>query len=124
MRKNIIFLIFLLTINVSSVANPPDPNSADAQMLQGQKNWIERQQNNEGQRCCDIADGRGAQLRLNPNGSGNYQVFYSTEQWPNGTNQWVDVPPNTIIKQRSPIIVPIVWFYNGKVRCVALAANG
>lgn len=112
-------LAVALVLAVSARAAPPKPGSEDAELMAGHEDWIKDQHNTKQQWCCDLSDGRPAELRRLADGS--YEVHYTREHWKDGNDEWLPVPPEAILPQQSPIYVPIAWILRGRVYCVALS---
>ena len=114
-------LLFGLLLIGQAVAAPPAPGSEDGAIMEGHEDWIENQETQNGSLCCSLADGRPLFDNEIRQRDGHWQVFYAKSHWDQGTDQWLDVPPNAVLPNMSPVGFPIVWIYYGVVRCLALA---
>lgn len=108
----------LLCLAPSAIAAPPAPGSDDDVMMAPHTEWITRQHTTNGSLCCSSADGRPAQVRRVGD---QWQVYYDREHWEAGTNTWLNVPPEAVLQQMSPMWQPIAWILYGQVRCLALS---
>ena len=104
-----------------AVAAPPDPNSADGQIMRGHEDWITKQATPGGSLCCSTSDGRPVDPGEVRQRNGHWEVLYSRSHWPEGTGEWLSVPDSAVLPNMSPLGFPVVWVYFGKVRCLALA---
>ena len=118
-------------------ANPPPPGSDDAQIMQPFGPWITQQHDPAGRLCCSIADGRPVEARIIEQSrtyrvhptcvacgdktviieGPHWEAHVTPEHWPGEPDRWVGVPESTITHTENPVGVPILWMYNGEVRC-------
>ena len=117
-----LMLLCLMQLAGSARAAPPVPGSDDAVTLAPLGDWVAHQYARSGQFCCTAADGRPAEVRQTF--AGSWEVLYAREHWEDGTDAWLPVPPAAILRQPSPLAVPIAWISHGRVWCVALPATG
>jgi hypothetical protein len=115
---------FVLIVTAPPIAAaPPEIGSDDASILDGHGPWIMEQRQANGISCCSAADGRPLfdnELRRR---DGHWQVFYSKAHWPEATGQWLTVPPEGVLRQASPLLLPVAWINGGRVLCLALAGS-
>ena len=118
--------IALLFLCSCAHAKAPPITSEDWEVLHEYRHWIESAGSENG-RCCDIADGRMVQVRVK---DGRYQVQFlhpETLDVPRPSG-WYDVPDKAIIRDSdghpapNPVGVPIAWWFQGYVRCFAMAS--
>lgn len=111
-------VVFLLCLASSAHGAAPEPGSESAEAFVGHEDWVKGQHAPDGQYCCDLSDGRIADVRKR---DGHWEVFYAKNTWRDGTDQWLVVPDKALLPQQSPIYFPIAWIMFGHVYCVALS---
>lgn len=111
-------LALALLLAGPAMAVPPARGTDDELAMRGHEDWITRQHSPTGQYCCDLSDGRIAELRKR---DGRWEVLYSKEHWADGTDEWLPIPASAILPQASPLMSPIAWILRGRVYCVAFA---
>ncbi len=122
--KRIIATLLLSTLCGIVQAHPPALDSEDYAIMHDFVQWVREQHNTDQQWCCDIADGRPIkpdEIRIadDPIHGRHYQILYTKKHWPEGTEEWVDVPKSSILNTMSPVGYPVVWMWRGEVRCFA-----
>lgn len=102
MSRFLVFVLSALTLARLAYAAPPegaDPNSPRAA-------WFNSLRTPEGASCCSIADCRPVEAQLVTDG---WQIRIDDE--------WVDVPPEVILRRDNQDGRPIACLYFGKIRC-------
>jgi hypothetical protein len=92
-------LVALASFPRRSVAEPPDPNSADGQVMAPYREAIRSLSQRNGAPCCSDSDCRPAEYRIN--GAGIYEVFIRKlttdgSGWEDGPDKWLEVPSERI----------------------------
>jgi hypothetical protein len=82
-----------------SAADPPDPNSADGQLMAPYRGAVRSLSQRNGALCCSESDCRPAQYRIN--GGGGYEVFIRKlttdgSGWEDGPDEWLQVPSERV----------------------------
>jgi len=85
-----------LLLVLSSAASSAPPVNGEGRF----GDWFKSLRNDQGQSCCDLSDCRITKQRYSPNG---YQAL--TE-----TGEWVDIPPDKILKRDNPIGEPVMCY--------------
>jgi hypothetical protein len=126
-------LPLLLLSAVPAAAGPPPPGSPDWDDLSTFAPWIAEQHvPGQGDVCCDIADGRVVDVRINGT-SGRYEIrFQHPETMTNAyplpkLGVWYEVPPVAVLQVPNPTGKAIAWWspgsaataYNSPIRCFA-----
>lgn len=79
--------------------------------------WFEKQKNQNGTSCCEVADGRRVDdADWKADDKGNYWVRIS--------GNWIEVPEQAVINPRNrPVDYAVVWIYNGTIMCFMAGAG-
>lgn len=96
-----VFLVAVFNVH----AAPPegaDPNSALSL-------WFKSLVNSKGEYCCSVADCRPVR-DWKQTGEG-YQVK------PQGSDDWIPVPPENVLRRENPLGQPVACVIGGIVRC-------
>jgi hypothetical protein len=112
--KRLIGLAFILAM---CSANAPEPGSEDADIMRGYENWILRQKTPDGKSiCCDVSDGRPVWARIK---NGHWEAYVTREKWHDlkGPEGWRKVPDELVVHEDNPIGWPILWVFQGEIRC-------
>ena len=117
----------------SAMAAPPPVGSPDWGDLSGFAPWIAKQHvPGMSDICCDIADGRVVDVRINGD-TGYYEIRFRhpetiTNAWPlPAPDVWYEVPPIAVLHVPNPTGKAIAWWspgsiasaYNSPIRCFA-----
>jgi hypothetical protein len=117
----------------SAMAAPPPAGGPEWDDLLPFAPWIaEQHMPGTNDICCDIADGRAVDVRINSR-TGHYEIRFKhpesiVDAWPiplQGT--WYDVPPIAVLHVPNPTGKAIAWWspgsvvseYNSPIRCFA-----
>jgi hypothetical protein len=101
---------------VVAYAAPPPVGSDDWNIMAPYKEWVTSQHDQLGRWCCDIADGRPVDARI----EGDHWVAHVTpEKFDGEKDHWLAVPDEKITRNANPTGSPILWLYQGRVQCFA-----
>jgi hypothetical protein len=112
----------LLLLAGPAVAAPPPPGTIDEQLLAPYGKELRRAMPDEYDHyefqnsCCSTADGTAVDAR--PDDDGGWQVRFRNDRFPDHPDGWVHVPKEAVLHHwANPSGIPIVWFFQGKIRC-------
>ena len=110
-------LILLALTAGSAIAAPPE--NADPALAP----WFRSlNQPGTGYNCCSMADCRPVRTR---DRNGKIEAFIARETFRDGTDQWVIVPEEVIIRGiENPVGEPVLCYLGGMVRCFVQGAQG
>ncbi len=79
--------------------------------------WFRGLLNNDGQSCCDIADGqRIDDTDWRTTADGHYQVKVN--------DAWITVPDYAVLNPRNrPVDYAVLWIYHGKITCFLVGSG-
>lgn len=114
-NRSIVCGLFVLCAN-AALAAPPPPGSEDAVIMKGYEDWVYSQLTPDGRRCCDISDGRPVPTRIR---HGHWEAFVTKAKWPDlqGNEGWRQIPDDLVVHEANPVGWPIIWIYEGEIRC-------
>lgn len=109
-------LVWLLSANTAN-ASPPPVGSEDYEIMKDFSEWVQAQTTPEGYGCCDIADGRPVDARITKDGQ--WEAFISVAKFGyTAPDAWRIVPAQLYKNPvKNPIGLPILYWYNGEIRC-------
>ena len=116
-------IVLILAAYVAAVrfghAEPP-PGAHDPAISK----WFrDQKQPGTGYICCSIADGRPVVTR---SVGGHLEAFVDRKSFgPSAPNAWLEIPENVIIRGiENPNGEPILFFYQGEIRCFVDGGQG
>jgi hypothetical protein len=127
-------LLALALAPAPASALPPPASSDDYKIMHPFADWVLAQHGPKGQWCCDIGDGRpvDSEIRKGADGSPHWFAHIEPKHWAesdqgakSGTevDRWVEVPDDTVAKNKNPMGIGILWWYGGHVQCFSPPAG-
>ncbi len=81
------------------------------------KSWFRGLLNNEGQSCCDVADGQRIEdADWRSTADGHYQVKIN--------DAWVTIPDYAVLNPKNrPVDYAVLWIYKGRIMCFLVGSG-